>query len=176
MLCTLTKETKDAQDEETEKSLNALGRQNQGMRLIEAVVDSGAVNSVAPPDIFDGLLKPSLMSKGGKKYRGPDGSRIPNLGQMDVAFESEEGHRCGLTWQIADVERPLVAVSHLSAAGNRVILEKDGGEVVHEETGRKIKLQKKGGVYVMRLWVAPRKKTSESDSKEASGFPRLGRS
>jgi hypothetical protein len=176
MLCTLTKETKDAQDEEAEKSLNALGRQSPGMRMIEAVVDSGAVNSVAPPDLFDGLLKPSTMSKGGKKYRGPDGSRIPNLGQMDVAFESEEGHRCGLTWQIADVERPLVAVSHLSAAGNRVILEKDGGEVVHEETGRKIKLQKKGGVYVMKLWVAPRKKTSESDSKEASGFPRLGKS
>ena len=49
MLCTLTKETKDAQDEEAEKSLNALGRQSPGMRMIEAVVDSGAVNSVAPP-------------------------------------------------------------------------------------------------------------------------------
>jgi hypothetical protein len=58
-----------------------------------------------------------------------------------------------MTWQIANVERPLVAVSHLSAAGNEVTFTKTGGEIVNIATGKKIKIQRKGGVYVLRMWV-----------------------
>ena len=103
-------------------SINALGKPTEGATLIEAVVDSGAVDSVANDAAFNGTIKPSKMSREGKKYRGPDGSRIPNLGQKDVVFESDEGHKCGLTFQVADVERPLIAASHLTEAGNRVSL------------------------------------------------------
>ena len=95
--------------------------------MVEAVIDSGAVDSVAPPGTFEGTLRPSAMSKGGKKYRGPDGSPIPNMGQIDVSFKTDEGHKCAMTWQVAEIERPLIAVSHLSASGNKVTLEKDGG-------------------------------------------------
>ena len=152
----MTKEGGPA-NEDCGGSLNALGKQTPGC-LVEAVVDSGAVNSVAPLDVFPGELKASEMSKDGKKYRGPDGSRIPNLGQKDVEFVSDEGHKCGLTWQIADVERPLIAVSHLSEAGNEVVLKKHGGEVINEKSGKRIKLQRKGA------------------KSGASGFPRPGRS
>ena len=58
-----------------------------------------------------------------------------------------------MTWQITDVERPLIAVSHLSAAGNRVIFTKTGGEIVNISSGKKINIQRKGGVYVLRMWV-----------------------
>ena len=111
----------------------------QVLLLSDPGVDSGAVDSVVPPGVFEGVVKPSVMSKGGKKYRGPDSSRIPNLGQMDVSFESDEGHKCGMTWQVAEIERPLIAVSHLSAAGNKVVLEKDGGEIIHEKRAGKSK-------------------------------------
>ena len=163
----------EAQRGEFDKTLNALGGPRPGARLVEAVVDSGAVDSVAPPGVFEGTMRPSAMSKRGKKYRGPDSSRIPNLGQLDVTFESDEGHKCGMTWQIAEIERPLIAVSHLSAAGNKVVLGKDGGEVVHEGTGRRIKVLRKGGVYVMRMWVPQRR----SDVMQNGGpdFPRPGR-
>eukprot|EP00974_Lingulodinium_polyedra_P053107 5104357-Lingulodinium_polyedra.AAC.1 len=60
-----------------------------------------------------------------------------------------------MAWQIADIERPILAVSHLSASGDKVVLEKDGGEIVREESGRKIQIQRKGGVYVMRMWITP---------------------
>ena len=142
---------KEPSEEENEMSLNALGRQVPVARLVEAVIDSGAVDSVAPPGLFEGVLRPSAMSKNGKKHRGPDGFRIPNLGQQDVTFESDEGHKCGMTWQVADIERPLIAVSHLSMAGNKVVLEKDGGEIVHQVSGRKIKFLRKGGIYVVRM-------------------------
>ena len=108
---------------------NALGEGKEGMVLVEAVVDSGATNSVAKKGVFKGSVKPSAMSQAGKGYRGPDGGRIPNHGQTDVSFEPDEGHKCGLTFQIADVERPLIAVSHLSEAGNEVRLWKTGGRL-----------------------------------------------
>ena len=117
------------------------------------------------------------MSRCGKRYRGPDGSAIPNLGQVDVGFRTEEGHQCGLIWQIAEVEKPLIAVSHLAASGHRVVLGKDGGEVVHAATGRKIQIHRKGGVYIMKMWiptVAPKGQQGQQGSREASGFPRPG--
>jgi hypothetical protein len=143
-------------------TLNALGVKTPGAVLIEAVVDSGAADPVARAGTFGGKVMPSTMSKAGRKYRGPDGTRIPNEGQQQVQFTSDEGHRCGMTWQIADVERPLIAVSHLSAAGNNVIFTKTGGEIVNNATGKKIKIQKKGGVYVLRMWVPGPQGTSPS--------------
>jgi hypothetical protein len=145
---------------EEEPSLNALGKKTPGAILIEAVVDSGAADPVARAGTFAGKVTASPMSKAGQKYRGPDGTRIPNSGQQKVSFTSDEGHKCGMTWQIADVERPLIAVSHLSAAGNKVIFSKTGGEVVNTATGKRIAFQKKGGVYVLRMWIPGPKESS----------------
>ena len=160
---------------DSEYGLNALGKPSPGARLIEAIVGSGAVNSVTPPGIFDAKVLPSEMSKAGRKYRGPDGSRIPNFGQQEVAFATDEGHKCGLTMQVADVERPLVAVSHLSEAGNDVSLGKNGGKIVNLKTKRTIAVARKGNLYVLRMWVNA-KEGVESGKGAASGFTRLGRS
>lgn len=156
-------------------ALNALGKPAGDCELVEAVVDSGAVASVTRRGLFDVAITPSEMSKAGKHYRGPDGSRIPNLGQQAVEFLTEEGHKCGLTMQVADVERPLIAVSHLSEAGNDVSLNKRGGWVTNLKSGKKIAIQRKGNLYVLRMWVKKRKETAEGQAS-ASVFPRPGRS
>ena len=135
-------------------------------RLIEAVIDSGAEESVAPPKLFPGKVEPSEMSKAGKRYKAANGTRIPNLGQLKVSFQTAEGHRCGMPFQVAEVEKPLIAVSQLAAAGNTVTLEKDSGTIRHNITGKTIKLDRRGGVYTMKMCV--------SDGG-ASDFPRPGR-
>ena len=129
-------------------------------RIIEVVVDSGAVQSVAPPNLFPGPVEPSPMSRAGKTYRAANGSRIKNFGQTRVAFVSDEGHRCSLPFQVADVEHPLLSVSHLTQVGHRVELDQKGGRILNPTTGRALQLQRRGGVYVLRLRV--------------SGFPRQG--
>jgi hypothetical protein len=53
-------------------------------KIIEAVVDSGAEESVEPPGRFPGALVPSRTSKAGGKHRAANGARIPNLGQVRV--------------------------------------------------------------------------------------------
>ena len=136
---------------------------HHGVLVVEAVVDSGAEESVAPPGVFPGVVRPSPMSRDGRGYRAANGTRIKNLGQMDVPFSSVDGHRCGMPFQIAEVERPLIAASQLAAAGNRVEFEKDGSRIVNKVTGKVIQLVRKGGVYVMNMHITG-----------ASGFPRLG--
>ena len=127
-------------------------------RVIEVVVDSGAVQSVAPPGLFPGEVEPSEMSKAGRTYRAANGSRIRNLGQVRVPFVSTEGHKCNFPFQVAEVEHALLSVGHLAAAGNRVELHDKGGTIAHIVSGRTMALTRRGGVYVLRLRV--------------SGFPR----
>ena len=130
----------------------------RGERTIEVVVDSGAVQSVAPPGLFPGEVEPSEMSKAGRTYRAANGSRIRNLGQVRVPFVSTEGHRCSFPFQVAEVEHALLSVGHLAAAGNLVELHDLGGTITHKATGKQMALMRRGGVYVLRLRV--------------SGFPR----
>ena len=134
-------------------------------RIIEAVVDSGAEESVTPPDLFEGTVRPSAMSRAGRKYRAANGSLIPNLGQLGVNFVTDEGFPCGLPFQVAEVERPLIVASALARAGNRVEFTADGGKIVNDKLGKVLTLARRGGVYVLRMRVP----TKTSD------FPRRGR-
>jgi hypothetical protein len=125
-----------------------------GGRVIEAIVDSGAVHSVTPPGLFPGPTAASPWSLAGRGYRAANGSPIANLGQIAVKFSTAEGDRCAIPFQVAAVEQPLLSVAHLAAAGNRVELGHDSGRVVNLATGRSIALERRGGVYIMRMYLA----------------------
>jgi hypothetical protein len=136
------------------------------MRVIEAVVDSGAEESVAPPGCFPGVVGPSRMSRAGGKYRAANGARIPNLGQVKVPFVNEEGGKCGIMFQVAEVERPLISATQLAASGNAVIIDNKGGRIMNLKTKKVMNLVKRGGVYVLRMRVK---------ADPAPGFPGPGR-
>ena len=76
-------------------------------KVVEAVVDSGAEDSVTPPGVFMGKVVPSAMSREGRRYRAANGSPIPNLGQTSVHFRGGEGQTCGLPCQVAVVDRAI---------------------------------------------------------------------
>ncbi len=61
------------------------------VKVIEAVVDSGAEDSVTPPGVFEGAVVPSLMSKEGRRYRAANGSPIPNLGRPSPSSTTPRG-------------------------------------------------------------------------------------
>lgn len=128
------------------------GADGRSYRCIEAVLDSGAEETVAPVGLFPGQSRPSAMSLAGQKYRAANGSRIPNRGEQEVRFETEEGVRAVIPFQLADVERPLLAVSSLTAAGNTVILGDRGG-VIRRSDGQETRVLRRGGTYVLRMWV-----------------------
>ena len=133
--------------------------------VLEAVIDSGAEESVAPPGFFAADVVPSPMSKAGGRYRAANGTRIRNLGQQRVSFNTAEGHLCTLPFQVAEVERPLISVAHLTSAGNRVILNDTGGQIVNATTGKTIELVRRGGVYLLLMQMGV---------GVGLGFPRQG--
>ena len=84
-----------------------------------------------------------------------DGNEIPNLGELDLAFRTKEGHRCGIKFQVADVRRALLSVPSLTASGHEVTFEKGGGTIIHPEGKKTIQFRRQGGVYVLDMFVAP---------------------
>ena len=73
--------------------------------------------------------------------------------------------------QVANIEKTLLAVSQLTKAGNVLSLEQDGGEIRNRTTGKRIKLQRKGGVYTLRMWVPQ----SEEEKNHETVFTRRGK-
>ncbi len=112
------------------------------------------MHSVTPPGWFPGPTVPSPWSRAGRGYRAANGTAIKNLGQVTVKFATAAGDRCSIPFQVAEVEQPLLSVAHLTSAGNRVELGHDSGRVVNLTTGRAIALERRGGVYIMRMFIA----------------------
>ena len=139
---------------------------------MEAVVDSGAEASVGHPDQLPGELRPSVMSKAGKSYVAANGTEIPNLGEKDVTFLTDEGFACGIPIQCANVAKPLISAAQLAEAGNEVSFNKKYGKIVNLTTRKTIHLHRKGGVYVLRMWVRADPKDEAGTGN--TGFPRPG--
>ena len=62
--------------------------------------------------------------------------------------------------------------TQLAEAGNEVILRKSDGVIRNLRTKEAIQLLRRGGVYVLRMWL---KDTEHPESEKApAGFPRQG--
>ncbi len=109
---------------------------------------------MTPPGLFPGPTVASPWSLAGRGYRAANGSPIANLGQIAVRFRTSEGDRCAIPFQVAAVDQPLLSVAHLAAAGNRVELGHESGRVVNLASGKTIALERRGGVYIMRMYLA----------------------
>ena len=169
-----------------EPQLCSLDQSKAGWRSITAVVDSGAEETVAPPGMFPGRVEESPMQRAGGRYRAANGSRLPNLGQQVAAFRTSEGLNRSLRFQIAGVERPLISVAQLARTGHRVEFGADEGHIVHVPSGQRLRLQRAGGVYLLRMLVrddrgtgagsAPRDRNGlanlEGSTRSTSGFSR----
>ena len=73
----------------------------------------------------------------------------------------------GITIQISDIDRTLLSASELTTAGNHVNLRQDHGEIANRKTGKVITFPRRGGVYVIQMWIK---------DDDTSGFLRQGAS
>lgn len=73
--------------------------------------------------------------------------------------------------QSAEVSRPLLSVIRPTESGKDVIFRKDGGIVRDPKTKMSMELERKHGVYILRMWVRTGKQASHNPE---SGFARLG--
>ena len=120
---------------------------------VEFAVDSGATETVVNDEMLASIeTKPSAASQRGVEYEVANGETIPNLGEKKFKGFSSDGHAKDITAQVCDVNKALLSVRKVVAAGNRVIFEHEGAYIEDPE-GRKIWLEEKQGMYMLKLWV-----------------------
>ena len=156
------------------KPLYALKPKFQGYKPIQLVVDSAAVDCVMSKTVMDGLrsnpeepLKQGSAAKAGVSYVAADGGEIPNEGEQEVEMLTKEKHECNMTWQIADIQKPLLSVRALTKTGHQVNFRKHDGEIVNMATGKKIHFVRRGDLYVVTMWM-------RAKNINESGFRRRG--
>ena len=95
-------------------------------------VDSGAHDNVMPRRLIKGRnnkgkIRPSEASKSGVHYVACNNGRIPNEGEFDFHFETEERSPMSWTFQVAEVNKALASVSALTDSYHRVVFDQEDG-------------------------------------------------
>ena len=80
---------------------------------------------------------------------------------------TSQGQHVATTWQIVDVNRPLLSVHQICNNGNIVVFGEHGGYVMNVANGESTHFGVEDNVYVMELLMQPARPMSE-------GFPRPG--
>ena len=139
-----------------EKKSNGLSNMRAaGFREVEVTVDSGACDTVIPPEEYEDIpTVESEQSKQGFEYEVANGDTIPNLGEKRCLMMTERSRiPKRIDFQVADVHKPLLAVSRAADMGYETRLGKQGGCLLDTVTGEAIPIRRKGNLYVMRVWI-----------------------
>ena len=116
----------------------------------DIVVDSAADESCWP--VGQGDAFPTKPSKKNMILKTANGGDMGHYGQKEVIFEhANSKDPIGLTFQVTDVKKPLLAVRRLVEKGNKVVLSGVDGEsyIQNEQSKVKVPLKKKGGSFVI---------------------------
>ena len=121
---------------------------------IEMAVDSGATETVVGTDMLTHIATTEGDAcKRGVQYEVASGELIDNLGEKKFTGHSEGGHERGMTAQVCDVNKALLSVKRMVAAGNRVVFDPNGSYIEDTDTGERMQLKEKSGMYMLKLWV-----------------------
>ena len=55
--------------------------------------------------------------------------------------------------QVCDVNKERLSVSRMVQAGNRVVFEQNGSYVEDVQSGERMHMVEKGGMYMLKVWV-----------------------
>ena len=130
--------------------------EDEGWTKVECVLDSGASESVCPRTMAPHWpIEDSPGSTIGLHYTSASGGRMPNEGQQRLPIALGTGTRTMALFQVAEVSRPLMSVARVCEAGNQVLFGVGGGVIRNLSTGNDTPFEKRDGVYVFSMWIAP---------------------
>ena len=155
------------------KTLNALGQDMWQAFKEPLIIDSGAAETVIPIGWAENYaMIESPGSKIGEFYQTADGTPIYNEGQKTLKLMNSLGQARMMTFQCAQVSKALGSVSKICSNNNRVVFDDDGSYIENKDTGERLWLEQKNGVYVLDMMIAPQSWTGEwNDSPFARPDP-----
>ena len=135
---------------------------NEEFEAVWALVDSGAARPCARrKNHFAHTtthLQPSTV-----KMATANGEELRSRGCFHLDALSVEGNKISQTFEDADVDMPIMAVSELSAngeLGSDVVFSENDGHMIDNQTQSTSKFCKRRGVYFMKLYVLKDKDVS----------------
>ena len=87
-----------------------------------------------------------------------------------VAAVTEDMRPISMTFQIAEVTKPLASVGKICDRKNLVVFDEDGGLIFNKRTGTTTKFSREHGVYQLRTWVK-KALQDEKGAKDKKGEP-----
>ena len=82
---------------------------------------------------------------------------IDYLGEKSIQGVTKQGNKVGMTFQIANVTKPLGAVRAMLASGNKLVLKTGNSYIQDKPRTIKTPIEERNGAYVFDIW---RPKTS----------------
>ena len=148
-----------------DRQISGLGDGDNGWVEIEVTIDSGACDTVMPTRLCSHIsIVQTEDSRRGMEYEVANGETIPNVGERRCLLMSEDSaNPKRITFQCADIHKPLLSVSRCADLGYKCVLDDIGGELIDKVSGEIIPLHRRGNLYVMRAWIR---------QDESSDFPR----
>ena len=118
----------------------------RGWVRIITVMDSGAAESGAPPNIAPRVpIEESPGSRKGQHYVSASKERVPNMGHQKMSVVTNEGRKPKLMFQVAEGSRPLTAVSATCDAGSFVYGPR-GGVIHNVHIGERTKFERRSNL------------------------------
>ena len=151
-----------------------------GWYPLNVTIDSGACDHVVPPNLIDpSQVKVTEAVRQGVHYTTANGSKLANLGEIEVEGVTDDQTCLNLTFQVAAVKKSLGSVRKICDAGNRVVFENisdvQGGYVEDTTTGARTPINFEGGTYGVTLWRLMKKgnKDTRPELAGANAFEAL---
>ena len=118
-------------------------------------IDSGACDTVMPTRLCPHMaIAESDDFKRGMEYRVAKGETIRNVGERRCVVMTDDSQQAKrITFQCADIHKPLLSVSRCADLGYSCMFGVNGGQTVDTDSGEVIPLHRQGNIYVMRAWV-----------------------
>ena len=69
------------------------------------------------------------------------------------AMYTDAGDHANMTYQVAEVRRPLTSIAKLCDRGNRVVFGRGGGIIQNLKTGKTTHFRREGSIYVLDMWI-----------------------
>ena len=95
-----------------------------------------------------------------------------HLGQQ--TFKTKGGGMRSMSFRVADVTKPLGAVSKICHKGNKVVFDVEGSYIEHKATGTRTALREERGVYVLDIGLVHGSAANNGSAVHASPFGRQG--
>ena len=113
-------------------------------------------------------MRASKGSQRGQVFSTATKEELPNLGEKEVNFTTEEGNTGCVAFQMCKgIAMPILSVRKLSKTNEVRFLDKESGTIINKATGQVTKFFSLYGVYFVKLKVHKNVGTSSTFGRPA---------